>query len=389
MTPRSFGLLFGMVFLGMAGWWLGSGLTGRVAAEDTAVSAFVPVLPEVPFNYSPTLPPHYTAPPVQDTDNTPVNNPVTNEGATLGRVLFYDKLLSANQTISCASCHQQANGFSDPATLSIGFEGGETGRNSMGLANARYYNNGRFFWDERAATLEDQVLMPIQDGVEMGLTLEQLVTRVAAQSYYPALFEDAFGTAEVTSERISLALAQFVRSMVNTQSKYDQGLAAQPIFSNFTPQENLGLRVFRDPLRGNCLACHGTEPAFVAPGARNNGLDLVTAEDEGAGNGRFKVNSLRNIALTAPYMHDGRFQTLTEVVTFYNSGIQNHANLDPALRDPNTQMPRQFYLTAEEQAALVAFLNTLTDPTFATDPRFADPFVEVAGPTIFLPLITR
>lgn len=168
-------------------------------------------------------------------DNTPANNPVTDEGATLGRVLFYDKKLSANGTVSCASFHQQDKGFSDDAALSLGFDGGTTRRHSMSLINARWYGRGRFFWDERAATLEEQVLMPFQDPVEMGMTLDQVVNTVAAQTYYPELFQAAFGSEEVTAEKISMALAQFVRSIVSVNSKYDEGRPQANIPTNDFP----------------------------------------------------------------------------------------------------------------------------------------------------------
>ncbi len=363
------------------------GLTGlllilfaSLPAADAEQTALVPNLPNQLYNYAnPNLPQHYTQGPVANADNTPNNNPVTDAGATLGRVLFYDKMLSANGTVACASCHVQADGFSDSRQFSVGFAGGLTGRNSMGLANARYYNNRHFFWDERAATLEDQVLMPIQDATEMGMTLEQLVETVSSLDYYPELFEDAFGTPTVTTGRISRALAQFVRSMVSTDSKYDQVLQNQ---ATFTAQEELGRQIFFTPNMGGCAACHGTD-AQIAPGARNNGLDLVFTDNglgdvtgDPADDGKFKVPSLRNIELTAPYMHDGRFDTLEQVVQFYNNDIQDHPNLDPALQTPDGR-PRRLRLSPNEQAALVAFLKTLTDPTLVTDPKFADPFIEV------------
>lgn len=351
-----------------------------------------PVLPETLAQYANfPLPAHFNTPQLNNINNTPATNPVTNAGATLGRVLFYDKRLSANNTVACGSCHLQANGFSDPVPLSRGFQGGLTGRNSMSLANARYFGPGRFFWDSRAATLEAQTLMPIQDAVEMGLTLNELVTKVGAEPYYPPLFQAAFGTPQVTSERISLALAQFVRSMVSYQAKYDAGVAVN--FNNFTPQENLGRQLFNG--QGRCNVCHITA-AFVAPNARNNGLDAVSS-DNGLGNvtgnpadnGKFKVPSLRNIALGGPYMHDGRFASLAAVIEFYNSGVQPHPNLDPALRQPNGQ-PRRLNLAQNEKDALVAFLNTLTDQTFITDPKFSDPFTAVSGShVIYLPLIVK
>ena len=206
-------------------------------------------LPTDPFNYSnPTLPAHMNAPNVAGQINTPAGNAITDWGATLGRVLFYDKNLSINKTISCASCHKQASAFSDPVVKSTGFNGGLTGRNSMSLINAKYYPNGRFFWDQRAATLEAQTLIPVQDMVEMGMTLTELETRLKTLPYYPVLFSKAFGDENITSNRIALALSQFVRSIISYQSKYDAGRAAFPgpppppeqAFANFTAQENLG-----------------------------------------------------------------------------------------------------------------------------------------------------
>ena len=348
-------------------------------------------LPGAPFNYANIqLPAHLRLPNVEDADNTPAGNPVTDAGATLGRVLFYDTRLSANQTIACASCHKHELAFTDEAPLSTGFEGGLTGRNSMSLAMARYYQNGHFFWDERAATLEEQTLMPIQDQTEMGLSLEELESRLANTEYYPPLFEDAFDSPEITSNKVALALSQFVRSMVSYQSRYDQARQTAPPgppgaapWPDFTPEENLGKALFFDPNRGNCAACHGTE-AFIAPGPRNNGLDLVS-EDEGLGGvngnpqdiGLFKVPSLRNVELTAPYMHDGRFEQLSEVIDHYDNGVQPHPNLSPQLRanGPNGP-PRRLNLSPAERQALVAFLETLTDESFLADERWADPFCE-------------
>jgi cytochrome c peroxidase len=345
-------------------------------------------LPATPYNYSnPALPFYLQTPPVQAQLNTPPNNPVTNWGATLGRVLFYDKNLSVNNTIACASCHKQASAFSDPVPLSKGFNGGFTGRNSMTLVNAMYYPNGRFFWDQRAATLEEQTLMPIQDHVEMGMTLPALEQKLQNLSYYPVLFNRAFGNSTVTSNRISLALSQFVRSIVSYESKYDEGRRTFPpgqppppnaVFPNFTLQENRGKEIFLSPL-GGCVPCHGTE-TFTAPLEKNNGLDAITT-DRGFGavtnnmaqDGLFKVSSLRNVELTAPFMHDGRFETLEQVVEHYNSGVQNHPNLSPQLRLPNGN-PRLLNLSPQDKAALVAFLKTLTDTRMVTDVKYSNPF---------------
>jgi len=346
-----------------------------------------PNLPATSFAYTDAvLPAWYTtaAGPggnVVAADTTPVANPITNAGATLGRVLFYDKRLSANDTVACASCHEQSKGFSDSRTLSVGFNGGLTGRHSMGLSNARYYNPGRFFWDERAATLEQQVLMPIQDAVEMGMTLPALEVKLNAVTWYGPLFQAAFGSPQVTSDRISRALAQFVRSMVSYRSKFDQAMATgapgvPPDFASvFTAQELQGLQIYGGvgaQNGGACAACHGTA-GHIAPGIRNNGLDANTANDQGAGGGRFKSPSLRNIAVRAPYMHDGRFATLREVIDFYDSGVQNHPNLDPPLRAPGGGV-RRLNLSEQQKQALEAFLNTLTDTPMLTDPKFADPF---------------
>ena len=345
-------------------------------------------LPTTPFNYANIVQPAYlSGPNIIGQINTPANNPITDNGATLGRVLFYDKNLSLNNTISCASCHKQANAFSDPVAKSAGFNGGLTGRNSMTLINAKYYPNGSFFWDQRAATLEDQTLIPIQDLVEMGMTLPQLEVKLRNLAYYPPLFSKAFGDNTITSNRIALAISQFIRSIVSFQSKYDAGRSTYPpvpapppnaTFPNFTAQENRGKEIFLSP-QNTCAACHGSE-TFTAPQEKNNGLDMATVyrvfgavANNTALDATFKVTTLRNVELTAPYMHDGRFATLEQVVEHYNSGVRNHPNLSPQLRLPNGQ-PRQLNLTTQDKAALVAFLKTLTDTNLTTDVKYSNPF---------------
>ncbi len=381
--------------------------------QDDAIAGLPPTilnLPDQHYNYDNiALPDHYVNdefpdqfqfPAPTEYDNTPASNPITNAGATLGRVLFYDKQLSANGTIACASCHQAEHGFSDSNILSEGFEGGLTRRHSMSLVNARYYADGRFFWDERAASLEDQVLMPFQDDVEMGLTLEELVEIVNSQMYYPSLFEDAFGDDLITTERIAKAIAQFIRSMVSTTSKYDQARSQvqSPLvdFPDFSDQENAGKRLFYMPrvlsngVNGNCVGCHQTElmigplPSFAGPltsFATTNGLDATSVTDlgvfESTNNendiGKFKVPSLRNIGVRPPYMHDGRFASLEEVVEHYSSGIQNHQSLiNPLVNDEGEV--GQFNFTDEEKTALVAFLHTLTDIQMLSDKKYSNPF---------------
>lgn len=346
----------------------------------SSTTATALLLPDSPHDYdNPTLPASFAVNPIAAQDNMPAENITTDLGAKLGRVLFYDKRLSLNFTVSCSSCHQAEHGFSDPRTFSVGFAGGLTGRNSMGLTNARWYQRKAFFWDERAATLEDQVLQPIQNAVEMGMTLTALEARLNAEPYYTDLFNQAFGTSTITSALVARALAQFVRSIISTQSKYDLGVAASPSFSNFTAEELQGRQIFNGA--GNCNACHGTDN-FVPGGGPpfNNGLENPYV-DKGIGaisgrtqdEGLFKVPSLRNIELTAPYMHDGRFATLEEVVEFYNSGVVNHPNLSGPLRAPGGQ-PRRLNLTAAQKAALVAFMKTLTDTSVTTDAKFSDPF---------------
>lgn len=356
-------------------------------------------LPETPDNYANLpLPAHFQSAYAHGSDNTPADNPTTDAGATLGRVLFYDPILSQNHSIACASCHAQTHAFSDPEKLSKGFAGGLTGRNSMAVIDARYYRDRRFFWDERAATLEEQVLQPIQNSVEMGLTLPEVVSRVAAASYYGALFTRAFGDATVTSDRISRALAQFARSIVSYRSRFDQGMASVPDiqgpFPNLTAEENQGKALFLG--RAGCAPCHldsGPQPGVPRPNqalffieiAVNNGLDSqIDVGDDGVGDvtnrlldkGRFKSPSLRNVALTAPYMHDGRFATLTEVVEHYNSGVNPHPNLDVRLRTSPTGpiVPRRLNLTAPEVQSIVAFLGTLTDSALTSDAKYSDPF---------------
>ncbi|MGB3543741.1 cytochrome-c peroxidase [Rubrivirga sp.] len=343
-----------------------------------------PVLPETPYSYDSTeLPGHLDTETVRKWDTTPEDNPITDAGATLGRVLFYDVRLSQNHTVSCSSCHHQDRGFADPERLSAGFEGERTPRNSMALAFPRYDRNRQFFWDERAQTLEELALEPIQDLVEMGLTLDELTTRLETTAFYPGLFDDAFGTPEVTSDRVARALSQFLRSITAYNSRYDAARLAEPdVFgqplAGLTDQENKGLELFFGP--GRCEQCHVGD-LFMGKQPTGNGLDS-TIVDAGAGNGRFKIVSLRNVALTAPYMHDGRFETLEDVVEHYSTGIKPGPGLDRRLR-AGYGRPLRLNFSAEERAALVAFLHTLTDTTMATDPRWSDPFpiAEATGET--------
>ncbi len=403
------GLLAGAALLPACGVPSGTTDPGGVSTPESPTQAeplpaevlSVLNLPATPDNYAnPSLPSHFRSAYVRASDNTPADNTLTDAGATLGRVLFYDPVLSQNRSIACASCHAQDKAFGDPNTFSQGFAGGLTTRNAMPIIDSRYYRNGRFFWDERAATLEAQVVGPIQNAVEMGLTLPEAVSRVQAQPYYPALFQRAFGDAQVTSDRIAKALAQFARSIVSYRSRFDQGLAqagdVQPAFSNFTVEENQGKALFFG--RAGCAVCHldsgppagpptgrPNQALFFIEIATNNGLDAqVNVGDDGVGDvsgrsndlGRFKSPSLRNVAVTGPYMHDGRFTTLTQVIEHYNSGVQAHPNLDVRLRTSPTGpiVPRRLGLSAAEVQQLAAFLGTLTDDALLKDSKFSDPF---------------
>lgn len=370
--------------------------TGVFSDQELATLNQVLYLQATPFNYTDSgLPAHYRSEEASDADNTPDYNAITNMGATLGRVLFYDKNLSANNTISCASCHEQNAAFSDPRKFSVGLNGEQTRRNSMTLINSRFYENQHFFWDERAETLEEQVLMPIQDHIEMGLDLDQLIFRLQELDYYEILFEKAFGTQEISIDRIAMALSQFTRSIVSVNSRFDQGFMAagfpedeeqMPDFPNFTDQENLGMDIFYRGRKGaTCLYCHGT-PQHVNDEAKNNGLSLNYL-DKGKGevtgnpshNGLFKVPSLRNIAKTAPYMHDGRFETLMDVVNHYSDNVADHPNLHFRLKTLDDGVEGEaevlrLNLTQTEKEALVAFLHTLTDEVLLTEEKYSDPF---------------
>lgn len=316
------------------------------------------------------LPNHYKTPNVVATNNATASNPLTDAGATLGRVLFYDKRLSHSNGVACASCHRQSNGFSDPNQFSTGVAG-QTGRHSMGLSNSTYYANGKAFWDERAASLEAQALVPIENSVEMGSTLNEVITKLNQTTFYPTLFQSAFGTPDITSDRIGKAIAQFERAMVSYQSKFDKVQTGQ---ATFTTSEAAGQAIFN--AAPGCAGCH-TTAAHVSDAVHNIGLNL-TDTDLGAGNGTFKAPSLRNVAVRGKFMHDGRFSTLAEVVGFYSTQIQNNPNLDAKLKTPQ-QNPIHFNFTQQQITQLTDFLNTLTDTIFLSSSLFADPFVTLPG----------
>ena len=306
--------------------------------------------------------------------------PMTDAGATLGRVLFYDKRMSITNTHSCSSCHVQANNFAAPQRFNAGVMGVPLSRNSMALGNVRFNLNDTFFIDQRARSLEDLIAMPIEEPLELGNLMPMLVDKLQATSFYPALFQAAFGTPLVTEERIRLALVQFLQSMITFRSRFDAAYHRMnfddPDIPHvvFTPEEQRGADLFLNisissPLP--CTGCHATGLQLLdAPG--NNGLDVVSADP---GNFEiFRAASLRNIAVSGPYMHDGRFATLREVIDHYDHGVQDTPRLSVQLRVGDIGPPKRMNLTEQDKDALEAFLHTLTDTTFLTDPKFSDPF---------------
>jgi cytochrome c peroxidase len=298
-------------------------------------------------------------------------------------MLFYDPQLSRNGTISCSSCHKQENAFSDPRVLSLGVDNLPGKRHAMAAFNLAW-NDNEFFWDGRAHLLRDQVLKPIQDELEMDEALDTVVARLSADGRYRDQFVRAFGSAEITAPKVALALEQFLHSVVSYNSKYDQYLRGDVAL---TAEEERGRVLFfaeYNPFFPNisgadCQHCHSGKN-FENDEYLNNGLDLeVDFTDLGrelvtglaSDRAKFKVPTLRNIELTAPYMHDGRFQTLEEVVDHYDHDLKDSPTLDVVLR--NT-IGTGLMLTAQDKSDLVAFLKTLTDQDLVQNPAYASPF---------------
>lgn len=312
----------------------------------------------------------------------PADNPLTKEGVYLGRMLFYETRLSSNNKISCATCHKQELAFTDGKSFSEGVDGRLAERSAMSLANLLWVKN--LFWDGRVQSLEEQAVFPITNAHEMNQSLEKSAKKLSVTKLYPPLFKLVFGNDSVTGNRIVKALAQFERTLISANSKYDQYLAG-----TYKPSEDelKGMDLFMtipDPQRNirgaNCGRCHGTAKTFIEL-YHNNGLDSFP-KDKGREaitgkaieKGRFRVPTLRNIALTAPYMHDGRFKTMEEVIDHYNEHLVQNDLLSPLLQDAsNTVNGRKLDLTSEEKKNLALFLNMLTDSLFITDKRFSNP----------------
>ena len=314
----------------------------------------------------------------------PIDNPLTEEGVELGRYLFYEKLLSGDNTMSCASCHSPQNSFSDNDQFSDGIDGILGTRHSMALINLGWEDY--FFWDGRATSLEQQILEPVPNPIEMHQSWKNTVSKLSADMTYRNRFFRAFGTSNIDSTQVAKAIAQFLRTMVSSNSKYDvmykyingQALTSNEsqILATVDAEEWAGYDLFKSLNGADCFHCHNG-PLMRVKKFSNNGLDAVIT-DLGRGsvtgnpndNGKFKVPTLRNIALTAPYMHDGRFATLDEVIEQYSSGIHPSLTIDPLIEYANQGGVQ---LDAQEKLLLKKFLMTLTDLEFVNNPKFKDP----------------
>jgi len=306
----------------------------------------------------------------------PENNPQTVEGIALGRKLFFEKKLSGNGTQACADCHGPQFAFSDPRPLSIGADGEVGFRNSMPLFNLAWNYDQKFFWDGRATSLEEQILEPITSPIEMDNTWVQVITTLQNHSEYPELFEKAFGTAVIDSVLVTKAIAQFIRTMVSGNSRFDRYLMGK---GQLTPSELRGFQVFMAEEKGDCFHCHGSNlnPLWTDNLFRNNGLD-ATFSDLGLGNvtgdprdnGKFKTPSLRNLAYTAPYMHDGRFATIDDVINHYSEGLVYSETIDPLMK---AVAQGGVQLSDEDKQDLKAFILSLSDPDFINNPQLQNP----------------
>lgn len=319
--------------------------------------------------------------------NLPSNNPLTKEGVFLGKKLFYEKLLSGDNSLACASCHSQATAFSDaPNRFSKGITGTQGDRNAMPLFNLGFGKD--FFWDGRTSSLEEQALQPVVNPIEMHQSWKDAIGKLKATNDYPDLFEKAFGTRDFDSSHVSKAIAQFIRIIFSGNSRFQRNV--------LNDAEKRGQQIFVLEDKGDCFHCHTIGDRLLSDNSfnditqrfHNNGLDPdpPTGTYTGRGkitlnpadNGKFKTPSLLNVALTSPYMHDGRFQTLEEVIAFYDSGIHINSNIDANFgvkSGANNRTfeggKRQIHLTSQEKADLLAFLKSLTDSTLLTNPEYA------------------
>lgn len=337
-------------------------------------------LPDLPLKYDQTFPSYYGR------SFSSYNNSL----ATLGRVIFYDENLSHDRNVSCASCHDQKLGFADAKAFSDGVNGRTTSRNSLALGSVfsfrEYYGapqNGGipFFWDNSANTVQEQSKRTFANEDEMNMKMEEVVERIKEEEFYKPLFNAAFASSAITEQGVLDAISEFVNSIGSYQSAYDKALEnhynsnsfslrniADATFPEFTEAQNKGKKLYIN----NCSSCHGELNGLPGAIEANNGLDLVYSDTGIDGRSLFKVPTLRNVALTGPYMHDGRFNTLEEVVEHYSSNIESHKNLSLALKDGTEA--RQFNFSQEDKENLIAFMHTFTDQEFLTAERYSDPF---------------
>lgn len=333
---------------------------------------------DTPVNGHMATPLAFPQPNFFPTPNLPIDNPLTVEGVELGKHLFYETRLSGDNSLACAGCHLQDQGFADFLPTSEGIDGISGTKNAMPIFNLAWQDH--FFWDGRRNSLEEQAHDPVVDPIEMHTTWEESLAKLEQDSLYQYLFTAAFGANSFTEDNATKAIAQFERTMVSANSKFDRWLAGT---YQFTTLEAVGFDLFNSE-QGDCFHCHGaasTGNLFGAYGTlqfSNNGLDSVLVPGSGRegvtgdslDRAKFKIPSLRNVEYTYPYMHDGRFQNLFEVIEFYNMGGHDSYTIDPNMKAVN--VGRNW--SQQQKDALMAFLLTLSDPAFITDSTFASPF---------------
>lgn len=303
----------------------------------------------------------------------PSDNQQTVEGIELGKKLFFDPILSGDKTLACADCHAPENAFTDSSRFSEGIDGSLGKRNSMPLFNLAWNYNENFFWDGGTFSLEHQAFIPVTDPTEMKNSWKQLQQELQKHPEYPNLFQKAFGTSKIDSTLVTKAIAQFERTLISANSKFDKYLLGEVIL---TPEEVDGFNIFMDETKGDCFHCHGSDknPLWTDNIFHNNGLDetftdlgLGTITGDPADNGKFKSPSLRNLIFTAPYMHDGRFTTIDEVINHYSEGLKNSSTIDPLMKKV---AQGGVGLSIQEKSNLKAFLLALSDYDFIGNPDF-------------------
>lgn len=312
----------------------------------------------------------------------PESNQVTKEGQELGRYLFYDPILSSDSTFSCASCHIQKFAFSDTTAFSKGIHKQRQERNTLPLFNLAWYK--RLFYDGRASSIELQVFHPVRNKNEMDLNWVGATKRINRSKFYKKKFQKVFGNVAIDSTMVAKVIAQFERTLLSYNSKYDKAIRKQ---ASFTMDELEGLELVNDMTKTSCLHCHTTDADALGTTGdfSNNGLDEIKSitdfKDKGLGRisgkpsdyGKFKIPSFRNLLFTAPYMHDGRFKTLEEVLDFYSEGIKISPTIDSKMEFAHKGGSR---LTKDEKRKIIAFLKTMSDSIFITSKEFSNPFIK-------------